>query len=129
MNGEEVTLEAIVAGGKFVLKDGGLLNNLKNGPEAVRRAAWITAQRCAPDVEAYMKQNAPWTDQTGNARNGLAARAYSQGEEIGIVLSQGVDYGIYLETRFSGRYAIIQPTIDAMGPVVQRRFEHLLDHL
>ena len=83
----------------------------------------------APEVENYMKLNAPWTDQTGNARNGLAARAYEDGDEIGIVLFHQVDYGIWLETRWSGRYAIINPTIDSMGPEVMARFERLLDRI
>lgn len=83
----------------------------------------------APVVENHMKTTAPWTDRTGNARNGLAARAYAEGDEIGIVLYHQVDYGVYLETRFGGRYAVIQPTIDEMGPVVMARFDRLMERI
>jgi hypothetical protein len=115
--------------GRIIFTDGGLRSNLQNGAEKTLRAAEITAQRSAPDVENYMKNNAPWTDQTGNARNGLQARAYRSGDEIGIDCFGSVPYQVYLETRFSGHYAIIQPTIDAMGPVVMRRFERLLERI
>lgn len=126
-SGEEVTLESSVAGGKIVFKDGGLRDNLRRGAKQVMDAALVTAHRSAPDVENYMKTNAPWQDQTSNARNGLTARAFQEGETIGIDLAHSVPYGIYLEARFSGRYAIIEPTVLAMGPVVMRRFERLLE--
>lgn len=89
----------------------------------------IASQSMAPEVENYMKSNAPWNDQTGNARNGLFARAYSEGDETGIVLGHSVDYGIWLEVRWSGRYAIIEPAIAAMGPAVMRRHERILERI
>lgn len=122
---------AVDVGGRFislVWKDG-LSRNLRQGPAKVHRAAVITAHRMAPQVEAHMKNNAPWTDRTGNARNGLAARAYESGDEVGIVLYHQVSYGIYLETRFAGKYAIINPTIDVMGPQVMQQFNNLLERI
>lgn len=59
--------------------------------------------------EAYMKTNAPWTDQTSNARNGLFASASRNGNEHTLVLSHSVSYGIFLETMQAGRYGIIVP--------------------
>jgi hypothetical protein len=103
--------------------------NIRTGPAKVHKAAVITAHRMAPEVESYMKTNAPWTDRTGNARNGLAARAYESGDEVGIVLYHQVSYGIWLEVRWSGKYAIINPTIDVMGPKVMQSFEGLLDRI
>lgn len=122
------------AGGNFckIIWDRGshrLAENLRTGPAKVHRAAVVTAHRMAPEVESYMKVNAPWTDRTGNARNGLAARAYEAGDEVGIVLYHQVSYGIWLEVRWSGRYAIINPTIDVMGPKVMQSFEGLLDRI
>lgn len=70
----------------------------------------------AADAERYMKTNAPWQDQTGNARNGLAAEPFAEGAgSFGIDLFHQVPYGIWLETRFSGRYAIIDPTLPVIG--------------
>lgn len=113
---------------KILWKDG-LTPNIRTGHKRMMEAAWITAQREAPNVENYMKVNAPWTDRTGNARNGLAARAYKEGDGIGIVLYHQVDYGIYLETKFSGRDAIIQPSIDSEGPRVMASFNRLLERM
>lgn len=70
----------------------------------------------AADAEQYMKTNAPWRDQTGNARNGLAATPFAEGVgSFGIDLFHTVPYGIWLEVRFSGRYAIIDPTLPVIG--------------
>ena len=107
----------------------GLIPGLEQGKAKVMRAAHIAAQAQAPEVENYMKLNAPWSDQTGNARNGLAARAYRDNDEVGIVLFHQVPYGIWLETRFGGKYAIIEPTIEAMSPTVMASFERILDRL
>lgn len=126
-DGEEFVLDIAVEGGKILIRDGGLRANLRRGPQQVMDAAWTTAQRSAPDVESYMKTEAPWQDQTSNARNGLIARAFKEGTTVGIDLAHSVSYGIYLEAKWSGRYAIIQPTIDHMGPIVMARFERLLE--
>src|SRR5689334_14768335 len=127
--GEEFAIDVIVEGGRITLKDGGLRDKIRRGPKQVHEAAWVTAQTMAPEVENYMKDAAPWHDQTGNARNGLTARAYQEAEEVGIVLAHGVPYGIYLEVKYSGRYAIIEPAIQHMGPIVMQRYERLLYRL
>lgn len=109
--------------------DSNLSRELGAAKDRFMRAANIAAQSMAPEVENYMKLNAPWTDQTTNARNGLAARAFQDGNTIGIVAFHQVDYGIWLETRWNGRYAIINPTIEAMGPRVMDRFNRLLERI
>lgn len=113
---------------KILWKDS-ILPSLRNGHKKLMDAAWITAQRMAPEVENYAKANAPWTDRTGNARNGLAARAYRDGNGVGILLYHQVDYGIWLEVRWGGKYAIINPTIDAMGPRVMASYNRLLERI
>lgn len=60
--------------------------------------------------ENYMRSNAPWTDQTTNARNGLFSAASQEGDSHSLLMSHGVGYGIYLETMQAGRYGIIVPT-------------------
>lgn len=129
MAGGEFVLEVGTETAKLILKDGKLISNLRSGGKKVKAAARATAHRQAPVVENYMRNNAPWTDRTGNARNGLAARPYEEGDSIGIVLYHQVPYGIWLETRWEGRYAIINPSIEAMGPRVMRSFERLLDRM
>ncbi len=121
-------------GGEFakIVFDNGLneiSDRCKKGPEQVHRAALITAQRYAPQVQNYARDNAVWTDRTGNARQGLMARPFEEGDSVGIDVFHSVSYGIWLEVRWGGRYAIIQPTIDVMGPKVMQGFDGLLDRI
>lgn len=106
-----------------------LTPEMNRAPSKIKRAALLAAQSMAPEVENYMKLNAPWTDQTSNARNGLAARAYQEGNDIGIVMFHQVSYGVFLETRWGGKYSIIRPTIDVMGPRVMMRFDRIMDRI
>lgn len=71
-----------------------------------------------PQIENYARLNAPWKDRTTNARNGLIAQSGKQGSEYYIVLAHRVPYGIWLEVRWSGKYAIIMPTINEFSPKV-----------
>jgi hypothetical protein len=75
-------------------------------------------EQVAQEVQDYAQTNAPWTDQTGDAREGLTAESFSESNVLTIVLYHTVEYGIWLEVRNSGEYAIIIPTIEQMGPVV-----------
>lgn len=107
-----------------------LLDTLATGDQRVNDAVMAILDRDAPKVEAYMKQNAPWTDRTGNARQGLRAQSYDAGPtEKGIILYQQVPYGIWLEIKYSGKYAIILPTIRAMGPVVMDDLSGILGRI
>jgi hypothetical protein len=106
-----------------------LTRKLATGPQQVHKASVVIANRMAPEVANYAKLNAPWTDRTGNARNGLAAQAYEDGDEVGIVIYHQVPYGIWLEIRWAGEYAIINPTIDVMGPKVMAAYNNLLARL
>ena len=72
--------------------------------------------RGAEDLETYAKLTAPWADRTGMARAGLQADVYLDGGEIVIALSHSVDYGLWLELIQDGAYAVILPTIEALGP-------------
>ena len=99
---------------------------------AIMAALSYEAQNC----ETFMKQNAPWTDRTGNARQGLKAVAYNftrdsgtraatgqfqkAGTIMGIVLFHQVPYGIYLEASHGLRFRIIVPTINARSPEVMQ---------
>jgi len=70
------------------------------------------AERWAPVVEAYAKDNRNWTDRTGNARAGLHTLVEEMANQTVVLwLSHGVDYGLYLELAFAERYAIIEPTL------------------
>jgi hypothetical protein len=86
----------------------------------------------AQRAQAEMRVNAPWTDRTGNARNGLFATPFgsrgtgvrgrsasgrftSGGASYGIDLYHSVPYGIWLERAHAGRYAAIVPVLSSEG--------------
>lgn len=93
-----------------------LTPGLRSFPRRANLAVDEKLKEFAQDVEDYMRENAPWEDRTGDAREGLTAEAESHGFHHTIWLYHTVDYGIWLEVRWSGQYAIIVPTIEAMGP-------------
>jgi hypothetical protein len=90
------------------------LNLTRLDPYVIKRMnAAVVAY--APRVEKYMKTNARWTDRTGNARNGLFSR-HELGAEPRIIFGHSVAYGIFLEVRFSGAYAIVVPALEYHAP-------------
>ena len=74
----------------------------------------------AARVEAYAKSNAPWADRTGEARNGLVADVSMDGGEVTLTLAHTAEHGYWLELIQEGRFAIIMPTLEALGPEIIR---------
>lgn len=95
---------------------GNMTGNLRTLGLRNKAAMVSTAKFVAPQIQADMRANASWTDQTGNARNGLFAVAQTSPNRVVIVLYHSVPYGIFLEVRWSGKYAIIAPSIQKWGP-------------
>jgi hypothetical protein len=95
-----------------------------DGTEAYIQAIWeailAVCHRRAPEIQNWMRSNAPWTDRTGNARQGLNTQveAAIEGDYIALIFAHGVFYGIFLELRNSGRYAVVNPALDYWGPII-----------
>lgn len=87
--------------------------------------------RAKGDAEEFARNNAPWTDRTGNARSGLHAdvNVIDQGKAFELIVAHSVNYGIWLEVRFSGKYAIIQPTVDYIGAVLISRIASSIEKM
>jgi hypothetical protein len=101
--------------------------NIKELGPFVDKAAAGVVKYWDSRVESAAKINAKWTDRTTNARNGLIAASGKEGGVHYIVLAHRVPYGLWLEIRWSGKYAIILPTLNVYGPKVMQTFEKLLD--
>lgn len=87
--------------------------------QAIRRGVRVIADRRAPEIEAWMKANAPWTDRTGAARQTLHTEVEQLAQDmVQITLDHGVEYGVYLELAHAGVWGIIGPAIDVWGPVI-----------
>jgi hypothetical protein len=106
----------------------------------LRRALYAVVKYWDGPAEAHMKHQAPWTDRTSNARNGLFAKAKKTGNtNFAIVLGHSVDYGVYLElghnqrtkrgTKFVKARPIIMPTIRLYAPKVVATLVKILDRL
>ena len=112
---------------RFLLEEDTLTPGIKALPAFVNKIVGTTMKFYEPQVENYAKLNAPWTDQTTNARNGLIASSGKEGGSHYIVLAHQVPYGIWLEVRWGGKYAIIMPIIDVYGPKVMSTIQKILD--
>jgi len=67
--------------------------------------------------ESYSRLNAPWTDRTGNARQGLFTTHESEPMVVHRLVVYGtMPYTYWLEVRWSGKYAIIGPTLAHIAP-------------
>lgn len=83
----------------------------------------------AAKVQDYARDNAPWKDRTTNARGGLFAKSNVNPTNVEIILYHTVPYGIFLEVKNSGEYAIIRPTLEVEGPRVMRSVRTLMKRM
>jgi hypothetical protein len=94
-----------------------LTPNLKALLPKVDAAVDLVFDQYEPKAESYARTNAPWNDQTGNARNGLFAQHDSVPMvEHSLTVYGTMPYTFWLEVRWSGKYAIIGPTLFAIAP-------------
>lgn len=80
-------------------------------------------------VQDHMRLRAPWTDRTGNARNGLFAAARDDGHTFSVVCYHTVPYGVWLEVKQSGKFAIVTPTLPVEGKRIMSELTGLLPKL
>ena len=73
----------------------------------------ILCNTAAIKMENYAKENAPWTDRTGNARQRLEGVTRWVGRsEIEIIVQHHMSYGFWLELAHERRYAILEEAIE-----------------
>lgn len=84
-------------------------------------------QTAASKMEAWAKDNAPWTDRTGAARQRLHGEAYWENPKIVVAaVMHQVDYGIYLELAHQRKYAILEKTLEEHKDEIQDAVATLL---
>jgi hypothetical protein len=70
-------------------------------------------------TRAEAQANHPWNNITGDAERGLSVDVSGDGAVASLTLYHTVYYGVYLELRWGGRYAVIMPTLQAQyGPIM-----------
>lgn len=92
-------------------------------------ALGMYAETAAKKLEGYAKEHAPWTDRTAHARQRLKGSHERTSKGYRIVLSHGVDYGLWLEIAHEKRFAILQPTIEHMSPEIIRGMDRLIERM
>ena len=79
----------------------------------------IIALRRAPEITDWMKQNATWKDDTGEARRTLHTEVeWVLNKMVSVVMDYGVDYGVWLAFARGGKYDIIAPALDHWSKVL-----------
>lgn len=111
---------------RFTWSSDQLTGNVKAFPGRFDRALAAAVEYAATRSEASMKKNAPWQDQTTNARNGLHTIPFHNGKTHGYHLAHGVPYGIWLEVRWDGRYGIIPQSVHEGGMMVMSLMTKLM---
>lgn len=84
-------------------------------------------EKHAGEIVERMKREASWTDRTGEARRKLVATVEANGAQVSLYLAHGVPYGVFLEVRWGGRYAIVGPTVMRVGPEIMRGMQGLME--
>jgi hypothetical protein len=102
---------------------------LQNAPQFLDKAMAATTKVYEGRIESRARMNAPWQDQTGNARNGLKAKSGKSAEGWHIVLFHRVSYGFWLEVANEGKFQIIMPTLRQALPLVLSTLRLILQRL
>jgi hypothetical protein len=85
--------------------------------ERVMAAVEVIFKQFGLIAENEMKLGARWHDDTGNARVGLIAEGERSGsKEFVLHFASLASYGIWLEIRWSGKYAIVGPVSQRIAP-------------
>lgn len=110
----------------FTMDDAVLKKNLSTVSSRIENAVKAVVAVKGTEGIAALKQNAPWTDRTSAARNGLHTITMLGGSQHIIIYSHAVHYGIWLEVKFSGRDAVIMPTVLPEGRDLMAKLNGLM---
>ena len=105
-----------------------LIKRLENAETKTQIAIKIYSQEGAKKFENYAKQNRPWIDRTGHARQRVIGWVETMPLKTRIYIGHGVDYGIHLELGHEKKYAILFPTVKALSQQILEGYEELIKY-
>lgn len=122
------------AGGRFASSKGffttdTLTKGIAQFEFKMREHMELIALEFAVELQNYAQNHAPWNDRTGDARQGLQADTFNERDSMGVIIFHTVEYGIWLEVRWGGRYAIIIPTVEQKGPELLARMQGIMSRI
>jgi len=81
----------------------------------------------AKEIEETAKAYHPWSNVTGAAEAGLNCHAERSGTGVKVILAHGVDYGIWLEVKFGGKWGVIEPAMTLSYPDIMAAMMRALE--
>lgn len=100
--------------------------NAKAVESKMKAAIGLYADTASKKMEGDAKQNAPWIDRTGNARNSILGEFGWEGNKAVITLSGNMSYSVFLELAHEKKYAILVPIIQRNAPEVIRAYKKVI---
>ena len=88
-----------------------LIQGIKDIDQRVRLGSLLYAETAAQKLENHAKEDAPWTDRTGNSRQTIDHAKFLEGNKIIIQIRGNTPHFKYLELAMEKKYAILWPTI------------------
>lgn len=104
----------------------GITNGLTNLERQLIRKVEIYGDNAGKKMEAHAKANAPWIDRTGKARQTIKGGGEWEGDKMRCYVSGNMSYSIWLELANQKRYAILNPTLNAMSNEIVQGMRNLL---
>lgn len=74
-------------------------------------AAKVYGRSALTKMENYAKDNAPWTDRTGNSRQTINTDMVESGRYLSLYLKGNTPHFPFLELAHEKKYAILWPTV------------------
>ena len=107
-----------------------LLANMISFKIKAEAAFRILTENGAQKMEMYAKENRPWKDRTGSARQRLKGSWKKIRDGYRIAIAHGVTYGVWLEFAHERKYAILWQTVEKVGKgEILPAFKNLVDKL
>ncbi len=93
----------------------------------MRAAVGVYADSAGKKMEGEAKQNAPWENNSGKARQTITGGHVWEGNKCLAYVAGNMPYSPYLELCNEGKYAILGPTAKKMAPEILRGLANLLN--
>lgn len=104
-----------MANSGFKMDISSMMANLVNASAKQDIALRMFAETAAIKLQNEARENARWTDRTGDARKRLTGSSVRVARGFKLILAHGVDYGMWLELAHEKKFSIIPETIDRVG--------------
>lgn len=104
-----------------------LFKKMDTHESKLKKAVVLYAKTSGLKLEGIAKEDAPWTDQTGNARNSLKGGADEIPNGAEIFLSGNMEYSKYLEHGFGRDYAVIEDTVTQNADAILKGLGKILN--